>query len=57
MMEQVNKYADRYFGNEDEHLQHILKTIEEHGMKNISVSNATGKWLTLLATLKQSKKH
>lgn len=56
MMEQVNKYADGYFGNEDEHLQHILKTIEEHGMRNISVSNATGKWLTLLATLKQSKK-
>lgn len=56
MMEQVNQYADQYFGNEDAHLKHILKTIEEHGMKNISVSNATGKWLTLLATVKQSKK-
>lgn len=55
-MKEINMYANSLFGEQDINCKNILNSLEERGIRNISVSAATGQWLTLLAKLQKSKR-
>ena len=55
-MKQINEYIDSIFCTEDKVLDNVLASIEENGMRAISVSPSTGKLLTLLVSISGAKK-
>ncbi|WP_102271964.1 O-methyltransferase [Cytobacillus massiliigabonensis] len=50
-MKQINMYLDSLFYDQDPVLEEVLTSIKENGMRNISVSPASGKLLTMLVSL------
>nr|WP_263324241.1 O-methyltransferase [Neobacillus sp. Marseille-Q6967] len=54
-MKQINSYIDSVFYTKDELLEEVLSSIEENGMRSISVSPSTGKLLTLLVSISGAK--
>ena len=54
-MKQINGYIDLVFSSGDRVLEDVLATIEENGMRPISVSPSTGKLLTLLVSISGAK--
>lgn len=54
-MKQINEYIDSVFNNEDELLKSVLRSIEENGMRSISVSPSSGKLLTMLVSIAEAK--
>ena len=54
-MKQINRYIDSVFSSGDRVLEDVLATIEENGMRPISVSPSTGKLLTLLVSISGAK--
>ncbi len=55
-MKQINTYIDSVFSKQDDVLKEVLVSINENGMRNISVSPSTGKLLTMLVSLTGAKK-
>lgn len=55
-MELLNRYVNNTFTQPDDALLHVLKTLEEHGIRNISVSAATGKWLAMFVEMTNAKR-
>ena len=56
LFEQVDLYISNLLGDEDEALKNTIKTIEEGGIPQISVSPNQGKFLHILAKLINAKK-
>ncbi|ASV66795.1 MULTISPECIES: O-methyltransferase [Cytobacillus] len=54
-MKQINRYIDKVFYQYDELLEEVLQSINENGMRAISVSPSTGKLLTLLVSTSGAK--
>lgn len=54
-MKQINMYIDSLFHNQDPILEEVLSSIQENGMRNISVSPASGKLLTMLVAISDAK--
>jgi len=54
-MKQINSYIDSVFQMQDELLEGVLLSIEENGMRSISVSPSTGKLLTMLVSISGAK--
>lgn len=54
-MEKINKYINSVFTKEDEVLEGVIRSIEEHGMRQISVPPASGKLLTMLVSISGAK--
>lgn len=54
-MKNINEYIDAVFAPSDGILEQVLSSIEENGMRNISVSPSSGKLLTMLVSLTHSK--
>lgn len=50
-MKELNRYIDSVFYKKDDLLEEVLTTIEENGMRSISVSPSTGKLLTMLVSM------
>lgn len=48
-------YIDSLFHNQDPILEEVLSSIQENGMRNISVSPASGKLLTMLVAISGAK--
>ena len=55
-MKQINSYINELFAEEDTLLKDVLKSIGEKGMRQISVSPASGKMLTMLVSMSKSEK-
>ena len=54
-MKEINEYANKLFTTADPNLDHILNSLAEQGIRNISVSPATGQCLTFLVQVKRPK--
>lgn len=54
-MKLINEYIDSLFAPTDTDLEDVLTSIEENGMRSISVSPGSGKLLTMLVSLSQAK--
>ncbi len=54
-MKQINQYIHDVFTKQDDVLDNVVRSIEEHGMRQISVPAASGKLLTLLVSISGSK--
>ncbi|WP_091271673.1 O-methyltransferase [Alteribacillus persepolensis] len=54
-MEQVNKYIDTVFYDDDAVLEEVLSSIKANGMPDISVSPSSGKLLTMLVSMSGAK--
>lgn len=54
-MEQINRYIDSVFNTQDSLLEEVLVSIEENGMRSISVSPSTGKLLSMLVSISGAK--
>lgn len=54
-MKQINDYIDKVFYQSDDVLEEVLTSINENGMRAISVSPSTGKLLTLLVSSSGAK--
>lgn len=54
-MEGINKYANKLFVTADANLEHILNSLTDQGIRNISVSPATGQCLTFLVQVRRPK--
>ena len=50
-MKKINQYIDNVFTKQDEVLEGVIRSIEEHGMRQISVPPASGKLLTMLVSI------
>lgn len=50
-MKKINHYINSVFYTEDPVLEDVLQSISDNGMRNISVSPATGKTLTMLVKM------
>lgn len=50
-MKKINDYIDAVFYSEDPILEDVLLSIKEKGMRSISVSPSTGKFLSLLVSM------
>lgn len=50
-MKELNSYIDSVFYKKDDLLEEVLTSIEENGMRAISVSPSTGKLLTMLVSM------
>jgi len=50
-MKKINSYIQSVFHTQDNLLQNILQSIEEQGMRPISVSPSSGKLLTMLVSI------
>lgn len=50
-MKQINMYINSLFHHQDPVLEEVLSSIQENGMRNISVSPAAGKLLTMLVSI------
>lgn len=55
MLKLINQYIDSVFYSEDDVLEEVLASIQEKGMRSISVSPSTGKLLTLLVSISGAK--
>lgn len=47
----MNEYIDSIFTNQNDLLEDVLSSIEDHGMPSISVSPSSGKLLTMLVSI------
>lgn len=54
-MKQINSYIESVFNKQDDLLEEVLSSIIENGMRNISVSPAAGKLLTMLVSISGAK--
>lgn len=54
-MEKINHYANGLFGQKDPYLDRVTSSLEERGIRNISVPPASGQWLTALVKMKAPK--
>ena len=54
-MKEINEYANKLFTTADPNLDHILNSLDEQGIRNISVSPATGQCLTFLVQVRRPK--
>ncbi|PID15030.1 methyltransferase [Sporosarcina sp. P34] len=54
-MKMINQYIDQTFVSTDQVLEDVLCSIQENGMRSISVSPASGKALTMLVSLTGAK--
>ena len=54
-MKAINTYIDSVFYHGDSTLEDVLHSIEENGMRPISVSPSTGKLLTMLVSISGAK--
>ena len=54
-MEMINQYINQTFVSTDQVLEDVLLSIQENGMRSISVSPASGKALTMLVSLTGAK--
>ena len=54
-MKQINRYIDTVFDSKDTILEGVLNSIKENGMRSISVSPSTGKFLTMLVSISGAK--
>lgn len=54
-MKIINQYIDRIFVSTDPVLEDVLLSIQENGMRSISVSPASGKALTMLVSMMGAK--
>ncbi|ARF12927.1 MULTISPECIES: O-methyltransferase [Sporosarcina] len=54
-MKVINQYIDQTFVSTDQVLEDVLLSIQENGMRSISVSPASGKTLTMLVSLTGAK--
>ena len=54
-MKEINDYINKLFATEDPNLDHILNSLVEQGIGNISVSPATGQCLTFLVQVRRPK--
>lgn len=54
-MKQINQYIHEVFAKQDDVLENVVTSIEEHGMRQISVPAASGKLLTLLVSISGAK--
>lgn len=54
-MKHINNYIDSVFANQDHLLEEVLSSIEENGMRQISVSPSTGKLLSMLVSISGAK--
>ena len=54
-MKEINEYANKLFTTADLNLNHILNSLDEQGIRNISVSPATGQCLTFLVQVRHPK--
>lgn len=54
-MKKINQYIDNVFTKQDDILEAVIKSIEEHGMRQISVPPASGKLLTMLVSISDAK--
>ncbi len=50
-MIKVNNYIDSVFHTQDDLLEKVLLSIKENGMRAMSVSPSSGKFLTMLVSL------
>lgn len=55
-MKMINHYIDTVFTQEDSILEEVLTSIRDKGMKSISVSPSTGKFLSMLVAVSQAKR-
>jgi len=55
-MQLLNHYVNDTFTQSDDALIHVLKTLEEREIRNISVSAATGKWLAMFVEMTKAKR-
>ncbi len=55
-MKTINHYIDTVFTHEDSILEEVLTSIRENGMKSISVSPSTGKFLSMLVAVSKAKR-
>lgn len=55
MMKQINRYIDSIFCEKDDILEEVLVSIKENGMRSMSVSPSTGKFLTMLVSITNAK--
>ncbi len=54
-MKKINSYIDTVFNSQDDVLEEVLISIKENGMRSISVSPSTGKFLTMLVSISGAK--
>lgn len=54
-MKKINDYIDSLFTEQDKVLEGVIRSIEEHGMRQISVPPASGKLLTMLVSISGAK--
>lgn len=54
-MQKVNSYIDSVFYSQDNLLADVLLSIKENGMRSMSVSPSSGKFLTMLVSLSGAK--
>jgi caffeoyl-CoA O-methyltransferase len=54
-MKQINQYIDAVYANQDVLLEEVLLSIKENGMRSISVSPSSGKFLTMLVSISGAK--
>ncbi|MGM0898902.1 MAG: O-methyltransferase [Bacillota bacterium] len=55
-MKRINNYIDEVFVEQDGVLEEVLESIEEKGMRPISVSPASGRMLTMLVSMSKAEK-
>ncbi|TWT09268.1 O-methyltransferase [Planomicrobium sp. CPCC 101079] len=55
-MKKINSYIDSVFQHQDNILKEVLRSIEENGMRPISVSPSSGKLLTMLVSISGAKR-
>ena len=54
-MKLINRYIDTVFNSQDALLEEVLSSIQENGMRSISVSPSTGKFLTMLVSISNAR--
>ncbi|WP_422123861.1 O-methyltransferase [Planococcus sp. X10-3] len=54
-MKLINQYINSVFTKQDDELDGVIKSIEAHGMRQISVPPASGKLLTMLVSISGAK--
>lgn len=50
-MKEINHYINEVFTRQDDELNAVVQSIEQHGMRQISVPPASGKLLTMLVSI------
>lgn len=55
-MQQINNYIDNVFCHDDHILEGVLTSIQNNGMRSVSVSPSTGKFLSMLVSISGAKR-